>query len=89
MAEGNGHGGKREGAGRKPKADEIELIERLKPFDDVALNLLKELLHSGDAAALKLFMAYRFGQPRQTVDANITGDLFIEWNETRNYETKA
>lgn len=88
MENGNGHGGKREGAGRKPKTEEIQLIERLKPLDDIAFEKLSELVRGGDMAALKLFMAYRFGQPRQTIDANVTGELNIEWHEIRNYETK-
>lgn len=84
----NGHGGKRNGAGRKGKADELELIERLKPLDDLAFQKLGELLQKGDQQALKLFMSYRYGQPRQTIDANIAGELSVVWNETKNYETK-
>lgn len=84
----NGHGGKRNGAGRKGKADELELIERLMPLDELAFTKLGELLQKGDQQALKLFMAYRFGQPRQTIDANLTGELSVVWNETKNYETK-
>lgn len=68
-------GGARIGAGRKPKADEIELIEKLKPLDDMAFNELQKGLLTGDAAFLKLFMAYRFGQPKQIIDANISGSV--------------
>ncbi len=85
---GNGHGGKRDGSGRKPKADEVQLIERLKPMDDLALSLLGRLIAEGDQSALKLFMSYRFGQPRQTTDLNVMGDLTIDWFEQRKYETK-
>jgi len=86
---GNGNrGGKREGAGRKPKSEEIELIEKLKPYDEIALNKLKELVDSGDLAAIKLFMSYRYGMPRQTVDTNIMGDLSINWLEVKTYDTK-
>lgn len=84
----NGHGGKRNGSGRKGKADELELIERLRPLDDLAFQKLGELLQKGDQQALKLFMAYRYGQPRQTIDANIAGELSVVWNETKNYEKK-
>lgn len=84
----NGHGGKREGAGRKPKADELELIEKLKPLDDLAFEKLSDLIQKGDIQALKLFMAYRYGQPRQTVDTNLTGELTINWHEEKTYETK-
>ena len=35
------HGGKRQGAGRKSKADEVSLIEKLSPLEDIAFNALK------------------------------------------------
>jgi len=82
------NGGARPGAGRKPKADELELIERLKPLDDLAFTTLTELINKGDQAALKLFMSYRYGMPRQTIDANIEGGLTIDWFEQKKYETK-
>jgi hypothetical protein len=51
-------GGARENAGRKPKSDEIALIARLSPMDDLALKLLNDKLEEGDMAALKMFMEY-------------------------------
>lgn len=70
-------GGARVGSGRKPKADEIKLIEKLSPMDDVALDLLKTLISNGDFNALKLFMEYRYGKPTQKVESdsnvNLTG----------------
>ena len=66
------HGGKREGAGRKPKADEQKLIERLSPLDDIALNALKIGLESDESWAVKLFMEYRYGKPKQTIEQNNT-----------------
>lgn len=61
-------GGAREGAGRKPKATEIELIERLSPMDDLALKKLQDGVKSGDYNFIKLFMEYRYGKPKQQVD---------------------
>lgn len=81
----NGHGGVRPGAGRPPKADELELIEKLKPLDDLAFKELQKGLATGDPAFLKLFMAYRFGQPKQTVDLN--GDLSVNWFEQKTYDS--
>ena len=43
-----GHGGKREGSGRKPKSEEVELIEKLKPLEDLAFAALKEGLEKKD-----------------------------------------
>ena len=68
-------GGSRENAGRKPKADEIALIARLSPMDNLALKLLNDKLEEGDMAALKMFMEYRWSKPRQEVA--IDGDLLL------------
>lgn len=67
-------GGARIGAGRKPKADEIQLIERLSPMDDLALEALKTGLIAGDYNFVKLFMDYRFGKPSQNVDLTSGGE---------------
>jgi hypothetical protein len=71
-------GGKRRGAGRKPKAEEVELIERLSPLDPIALNALEKGVRRGDLGFLKLFMEYRFGKPKQQVniDARVEQPLF-------------
>lgn len=81
---GDKRGGARIGAGRKPKADEIALIERLSPMDDTALDVLRLKIEEGDMAALKLFFEYRFGKPKQ--DMNLTGDLGIIWQEIKSYD---
>lgn len=66
------HGGARKGAGRKPKIDELALIERLSPMDDVALETLEMLIRNGELGAVKLFFEYRFGKPKQEIDANLS-----------------
>jgi hypothetical protein len=68
-------GGARENAGRKPKSDEIALIARLSPMDDLALKLLNDKLEEGDMAALKMFMEYRWSKPKQEV--SVDGDLLL------------
>jgi hypothetical protein len=75
-----GHGGKREGAGRKPKSEEIELIEKLKPLEDLAFAALKEGLEKKDFKFVQLYMNYRFGKPKETKDITINEDipLFID-----------
>lgn len=65
-------GGARPGAGRKPKAEEIELIEKLSPMDETALEKLREGVSNGDFAFIKLFMEYRFGKPKETVAVKAT-----------------
>lgn len=77
------NGGKREGAGRKPKAEEIELIERLSPMDDLALQKLKEGVSSGDFKFIQLFMNYRYGRPKEKKDITSNGESLnfgsIDW----------
>ncbi len=67
----NGHGGVRKGAGRPPKADELKLIEKLKPLDDLAFAAIKAGVEKKDYKYLRLFMDYRFGKPKEQV--KITG----------------
>jgi len=67
-------GGKRDGAGRKPKKVEQDLIEKLSPYDDVALLRLMEGVQSGDFNFLKLFFVYRYGMPKQMVDVTTNGE---------------
>jgi hypothetical protein len=52
-------------AGRKPKAEEIELIERLSPLDDLAFAELKKGIERGSFPHLKLFHDYRYGKPEK------------------------
>jgi len=55
-------------AGRKPKEDERNIIETLKPYDELALLKLTEAIEQGKDWALKLFFNYRFGMPKQQID---------------------
>lgn len=66
-------GGKREGAGRKSKADEIALVERLTPMDDIAFSALEAGLNTGEFGFVKLFFEYRFGKPNEKVDITSKG----------------
>ena len=69
-------GGKREGAGRKSKAEEMLLIERLnKHIDqDDAILKLKSLVDEGDFKAIHLYMAYMYGKPKETKDITINAE---------------
>jgi len=67
-------GGKREGSGRKPKADELALIEALSPYDEIAQTKLIEGVEAGSFNHLKLFYEYRFGKPKQMIDVTTNGD---------------
>jgi hypothetical protein len=65
-------GGKREGAGRKPKAEEIALIEKLSPLEPLAFAALEKGLEKGDFKFTQLFYNYYAGKPRETKDVTLT-----------------
>lgn len=62
------HGGKRKGAGRKSKAEEQSLVEKLTPLEDEAFEALKDALKNKQSWAVKLFMQYLYGMPKQTTE---------------------
>jgi len=64
-------------AGRKPKAQEKELIEKLDNIIDKeeVIKKLKELIGEGDIRALNLYMGYRYGKPKETKDIHINEDV--------------
>lgn len=72
--DGRKNNGGNKNAGRKPKADELVMIEKLSPLDDVAFDKLKEGVESGSFYHLKLFYEYRYGKPRQMIDVTTNGD---------------
>jgi hypothetical protein len=72
----NEHGGARPGAGRKPKADELNLIntmDSILPIEDV-WNKVSHLVMNGDMAAIKIWIEYRLGKPKQSMDITSGGD---------------
>ena len=68
------HGGKREGAGRKSKAEEQKLIEHLTPMNSKALKSLEQGLDKKEQWAVKLFFEYFYGKPQQRVDVTTNDD---------------
>jgi hypothetical protein len=74
------NGGKRENSGRKPKIEEIELIERLTPLEPLAFQALEQGLKDQDFRYVQLYYNYYAGKPRETKDITINEDqpLFID-----------
>lgn len=66
-------GGKREGAGRKSKAEEQKLIERLSPYKDEALEALVRNMKDDQSWAVKMYFEYMYGKPKETKDLNVKG----------------
>jgi hypothetical protein len=65
-------GGKRINAGRKPKAEEVALIEKLTPLEPLAFAALEKGLEKGDFKFTQLFYNYYAGKPRETKDVTLT-----------------
>ena len=74
------NGGKRDGAGRKPKAEEIKLVEKLTPLEPLAYAALKAGVEKGDFKYVQLFYNYYAGKPIETKNINVSEDvpLFID-----------
>jgi hypothetical protein len=62
-------------AGRKPKADEVALIEKLTPLEPLAFDALMKGLEKADFKYVQLFYNYYAGKPRETKDITINEDL--------------
>ena len=69
------NGGARQGAGRKPKSEEIKLVERLSPLEDDALAAMAEGVKSGGIKWVQLYLSYYLGKPKETRDITINEDL--------------
>jgi hypothetical protein len=84
MTNKKGAGGAREGAGRKPKILEIKLIEQMDAISvpNEIWNALLFKCKEGDTAAIKLWLSYRFGLPKQQIDVTSNGEKIappIQW----------
>jgi hypothetical protein len=66
----NNKGVKGNKGGRRPKADEIKIIEQMDAVaaPESAWRALWAKCQEGDTQALKTWLNYRFGMPRQSVD---------------------
>jgi hypothetical protein len=81
MADGRKNNRGHKGSGRKPKADEQKLIERLTPLANDAYKALHNALKDEQGWAVKLFMEYMNGKPNQRVEntnVNYNKDLTAE-----------
>jgi hypothetical protein len=58
-------------AGRKPKAEEVKLIERLTPLEPQAYAALKKGIEGGEFKFIQMFYHYYAGKPRETKDITL------------------
>ena len=71
--DGRKNNGGNKNAGRKPKIDEIKLIETMDAIavPDTVWKMLYAKVLDSDVNAIKLWLSYRYGMPKQVIDQNI------------------
>jgi hypothetical protein len=77
-------GGPRPNSGRPPKIQEIKLIEQMDALcvPDKIWEALLMKCSQGDTNAIKLWLSYRFGLPKQQIDVTSNGEKIappIQW----------
>jgi hypothetical protein len=70
-----GRGGARENAGRKKRLEEHEIMERLSPLHDIAIQALSAGLEKHDMKAVDIYFRYAYGLPTQRVESKIEANL--------------
>lgn len=60
--------------GRKSKAEEQNLIEKLSPLEPMAFDALTDALENKKDWAVKMFFEYMFGKPKQQTDITSMGE---------------
>ena len=68
------NGGHPTNGGRKPKADEDKLIQKLSELDDIAFECLKKGVKKGEYNFWNKFMEFRYGKPKERMDVTTNGD---------------
>jgi len=85
----NGHGGKRPGAGRKKKVDELAMIEALgKHIDNEAVfRVLKREIAKGNMKAISIYMNYMYGKPVDRKDIEVESTN-VDLSVNKTYDNK-
>ena len=68
--DGRKNNGGNKNAGRKPKADEIKLIEQMDAVmvPESVWIALGDKVENGDTQAIKTWLSYRYGMPKQMIE---------------------
>ena len=74
MEDGRKNNGGNKNAGRKPKADEQKLVEKLSPLEPKAYQALEDAIEDNQSWAVKIFFEYMYGRPKQAVDITSGGE---------------
>ena len=75
--DGRKNNGGHKSAGRKSKAEEQNLIEKLSPMETKALEVFKKALNEEKQWAVKMYFEYMYGKPVETKDVNVTSETPI------------
>ena len=70
--DGRKNNGGHSNGGRKSKAVEQKLIEKLSPLDPEAFKQLKKKINEGEKWAIELFFKYKYGMPKQSIEQSNT-----------------
>lgn len=70
------NGGKRQGSGRKPKAEELTLLKKIDRFidTDYLIKSIVDIIEKEDGRdadklkAIQMLMEYRWGKPKQQIE---------------------
>lgn len=90
MEDGRKNNGGNKNAGRKPKADEIKLIETMDAIavPDTVWKMLYAKVLDSDVNAIKTWLQYRYGMPKQIIEQTnitpITEIVLIDANPNTN-----
>ena len=74
-------------AGRKSKENQLKLIEQMDAVEipETLWKILADKVKEGDTQAIKIWLEYRYGKPKQSTDVTTNGNqvniLPIEWVE--------
>jgi len=72
--DGRKNNGGHSNGGRKPKAEEVKLIERLTPLEPQAYEALKKGIEQGEFKFIQMFYHYYAGKPRETKDITLNNE---------------
>jgi hypothetical protein len=77
-------GGKRAGAGRKSKAEEQKLVDKLGPLEETAHEQLKFAVQNGERWAIEMYFGYMYGKPTQRVEQSGPDGGAIQYEDVKD-----
>ncbi len=82
MEDGRKNNGGHSKGGRKSKAEEQKLIEKLTPLEETAHKALKTAVKEGQSWAVKMYFEYMYGKPTETKNIKLDSKVgIIDMNE--------